>query len=155
MGGLGGQPGDPPGGRLSGSGELPVPTHGLRIHITGVVQGVGFRPFVYGLAQRLELTGWVRNTSAGVDIEVDGAPQALRQFAEALASESPPLARIDSIAVSERPSDGFTSFEIIPSTPKLLRQTIKECQRLFRVVGGPQQPDRLARSTESDRHFGA
>ena len=45
---------------------------GLRIHITGIVQGVGFRPFVYTLATRMGLNGWVRNTSAGVDIEVDG-----------------------------------------------------------------------------------
>ena len=43
-----------------------------RIHITGVVQGVGFRPFVYNLATRLGLTGWVRNTSGGVDIQVEG-----------------------------------------------------------------------------------
>ena len=90
---------------------------GLRIHITGVVQGVGFRPFVYGLAQRLELTGWVRNTSAGVDIEADGPPRALAAFAEALAVEAPPLARIDSIEVSDRPADGFTTFKIVHSAP--------------------------------------
>jgi hydrogenase maturation protein HypF len=92
-----------------------LPIRGVRIHITGVVQGVGFRPFVYGLAKRLDLTGWVRNTSAGVDIEADGMPEALHRFAEALASESPPLARIDSIKVSDRPADGFKVFEIIPS----------------------------------------
>ena len=45
---------------------------GARIRITGVVQGVGFCPFVYALAKRLSLSGWVRNTSAGVHIEVDG-----------------------------------------------------------------------------------
>ena len=50
---------------------------GAQIHIRGIVQGVGFRPFVYDLAQRLQLKGWVRNTSAGVDIEVDGPPQIL------------------------------------------------------------------------------
>ena len=55
-------------------------TSGVRIHITGVVQGVGFRPFVYGLAKRLNLTGWVRNTSAGVDIEADGLSGALEAF---------------------------------------------------------------------------
>jgi len=90
---------------------------GLRIHITGVVQGVGFRPFVYGLAQRLALTGWVRNSSAGVDIEADGSPGALAAFAEALATEAPPLARIDNIEVGDRPPDGFTTFEIVPSAP--------------------------------------
>ncbi|UCG26385.1 MAG: carbamoyltransferase HypF [Chloroflexota bacterium] len=89
----------------------------MRIHITGVVQGVGFRPFVYGLAQRLNLTGWVRNTSAGVDIEADGSPEALREFARALKSEAPPLALIDDIQVAERPANGFATFEIIHSTP--------------------------------------
>ena len=44
---------------------------GVRIHIQGVVQGVGFRPFVFSLAETSSLTGWVRNTSAGVEIEVD------------------------------------------------------------------------------------
>ena len=96
--------------------EQVMQNSGVRIHITGVVQGVGFRPFVYGLAQRLALTGWVRNTSAGVDIEADGPPDALRLFAGALESELPPLARVDSIQVTDRPSDNFTTFEIIRST---------------------------------------
>jgi hydrogenase maturation protein HypF len=88
---------------------------GARIHITGIVQGVGFRPFVYGLAKRLTLTGWVRNTSAGVDIEVDGSPEALNSFKQALMNEAPPLARIDEMEVQERQPDGFMSFEIIHS----------------------------------------
>ena len=50
---------------------------GLRLHVSGVVQGVGFRPFVYGLARRYDLTGWVRNSSSGVDIEIDGPAEAL------------------------------------------------------------------------------
>ena len=65
------------------------------IHITGIVQGVGFRPFVYGLAVRFGLNGWVRNTSAGVDIEVDGTADKLDSFVKSLKSELPPLARID------------------------------------------------------------
>jgi hydrogenase maturation protein HypF len=88
---------------------------GARIHITGVVQGVGFRPFVYALAKRLSLRGWVRNTSAGVDIEVDGTDQALVDFKAALEEEAPPLARIDSVHVERTPLAGHTSFEIIPS----------------------------------------
>jgi hydrogenase maturation protein HypF len=88
---------------------------GLSIHITGIVQGVGFRPFVYTLAQRHHLTGWVRNTSAGVDIEVDGEDAELRQFVEHLKAELPPLARLDSISVSERPASGFEQFEILLS----------------------------------------
>jgi hydrogenase maturation protein HypF len=49
----------------------------VSIHITGIVQGVGFRPFVYNLAIRLGLAGWVRNTSAGVDIELEGETPVL------------------------------------------------------------------------------
>jgi hydrogenase maturation protein HypF len=89
--------------------------NGIRVHITGIVQGVGFRPFVYNLATRLQLTGWVRNTSAGVDVEVDGTPSALDHFVHSLESEAPPLARIDSLSVEPRPVNGFASFEILKS----------------------------------------
>jgi len=61
-----------------------MPMQSTRIHITGVVQGVGFRPFVYSLATRLHLKGWVRNTSAGVDIEADGERDVLDTFIQAL-----------------------------------------------------------------------
>jgi hydrogenase maturation protein HypF len=71
------------------------------VHITGVVQGVGFRPFVYNLATELELSGWVLNSSAGVEIEAVGPPGALEAFAERLRSEAPPLARIEELAVAE------------------------------------------------------
>lgn len=89
--------------------------NGLRIHVTGVVQGVGFRPFVYSLARRLELTGWVRNTSAGVDIEVDGPEPALEAFARAIVDEAPPLARIDDLKITSREPNGFNEFAIIHS----------------------------------------
>ena len=85
---------------------------GKRIHITGVVQGVGFRPFVYSLATRYGLPGWVCNTSAGVDIEVDGSRDVLDRFVAALANEAPPLAKIDSVEVADIAGNGFTAFEI-------------------------------------------
>ena len=88
---------------------------GAHIHITGVVQGVGFRPFVYALAKRFSLKGWVRNTSAGVDIEVDGTPETLAAFQEALRKEAPPLARIDEFQVEKCPPNGYTTFEIVHS----------------------------------------
>ncbi len=91
--------------------------HGLRIHITGIVQGVGFRPFVYGLAKQLDLNGWVRNTSAGVDIEVDGTDDVLDEFLRALREDSPPLARIDSVEAASCPPNGFSAFEIVHSAP--------------------------------------
>lgn len=90
---------------------------GRTIHITGVVQGVGFRPFVYGLALRYGLAGWVRNTSAGVDIVVDGRTTALHAFTLALQSELPPLARVDACEIAECPANGFTQFEIYHSEP--------------------------------------
>jgi hydrogenase maturation protein HypF len=86
-----------------------------QIHITGIVQGVGFRPFVYGLAVHLGLLGWVRNSSAGVDIEVDGTIDALNSFVSSLKSELPPLARIDTLNVTFGASQGLVGFEIIPS----------------------------------------
>lgn len=88
---------------------------GAKIHITGIVQGVGFRPFVYNLAARLALKGWVKNTSAGVDIEVDGEQKILDDFIRALRDEAPPLSRIDDFTASFGPGNGFTQFDIIHS----------------------------------------
>ena len=89
--------------------------HGLRIHISGIVQGVGFRPFVYGLATRLALKGWVRNTSAGVDIEVDGDKGVLDAFVKALRNEAPSLSQIDELTASFGPASGFSAFDIVHS----------------------------------------
>src|SRR5512143_3550481 len=86
-----------------------------RIHITDIVQGVGFRPFVYTQATQAGLTGSVSNTSAGVDIEVSGEAQAISLFIRNLKSEAPTLARIDSLESHEIACKPFTAFEIIPS----------------------------------------
>jgi hydrogenase maturation protein HypF len=88
---------------------------GVNIHVTGIVQGVGFRPFIYGLAVRLGLYGWVRNTSAGVDIQMDGTAEAIESFVSLLKSDLPPLARIDSMEISFVASRGFSGFEIYNS----------------------------------------
>ena len=88
---------------------------GLRVHITGIVQGVGFRPFVYNLANRHNLKGWVKNTSAGVDIEVDGDSESLDLFLQQLRDEAPPLSRIDEFSASFQPANGFLSLEILHS----------------------------------------
>jgi len=89
-----------------------VPARALRISITGVVQGVGFRPFVYNLARRLGVRGWVLNHSGGVDIEAEAAPETLTAFLAALRAEAPPLARIASLEATPIPSNGYTTFEI-------------------------------------------
>lgn len=88
---------------------------GVHIHITGIVQGVGFRPFVYNLARQYSLSGWVKNTSAGVDIRVDGVPDILASFINDLQNRTPPLAHVDSFTVQECDADGFRNFEIIES----------------------------------------
>ncbi len=88
---------------------------GATVHISGIVQGVGFRPFVYNLASRFGLTGWVRNTSAGVDIAVDGPGENLAAFIQALREEAPPLSRIDEFVAAYGPVNGFQVFEILES----------------------------------------
>jgi hydrogenase maturation protein HypF len=82
------------------------------IHVTGVVQGVGFRPFVYGLANRLALHGWVCNTSAGVDIVVQGDDERVNAFVESLSAEAPPLARIDQVSAWEEAVCDVHDFQI-------------------------------------------
>src|SRR5512146_2682452 len=101
-------------GGLAGR-EREIVMQGLRVHITGIVQGVGFRPFVYNLAARHNLKGWVKNTSAGVDIEVDGDKETLDLFLEQLRDEAPPLAHIDEFSASFQPANGFRSLEILHS----------------------------------------
>lgn len=76
----------------------------VAIHITGVVQGVGFRPFVYNLAVRLGLSGWVLNSSAGVEIEAVGPPAALEEFVARLRDDAPPLARVERVEVRTIPT---------------------------------------------------
>ena len=61
----------------------------------GLVQGVGFRPFVYRLASSLDLAGWVRNNCQGVQIEIEGSPDRLDEFVDRLVKDKPPRARID------------------------------------------------------------
>ena len=90
----------------------------VRVEVTGIVQGVGFRPFVYNLAIQLSLTGWVRNTSAGVEMELNGDRQNISQFLERLTNQLPPLARIDTIHTETIPSNGSVTFEILSSQPQ-------------------------------------
>lgn len=82
------------------------------ILVKGIVQGVGFRPFVHGLATRLGLHGWVCNTSGGVEILVDGQADHIERFIQSLSIEKPPLAKIDSMDVKEAPPTSLVNFEI-------------------------------------------
>ena len=76
---------------------------GCRIRVTGTVQGVGFRPFVYRHAVRLGLAGSVRNDAAGVLIEVQGAPEAIAEMCRVLAAEPPPLALVTGVETTQIP----------------------------------------------------
>ncbi len=87
----------------------------LHIHINGIVQGVGFRPFIYNLAQQYGLKGWVRNSASGVDIEVTGNQSDLQAFVDAIPLDAPPLAQIDLIDSHEIDLQAFTDFTIIKS----------------------------------------
>ncbi|HIQ01580.1 MAG TPA: carbamoyltransferase HypF [Anaerolineales bacterium] len=77
------------------------------VHITGVVQGVGFRPFVYNLATRLGVSGWVLNSSSGVEIEAIAPEPVLEEFIQRLQTDAPPLARIERVTVADLPLSGI------------------------------------------------
>src|SRR3989344_2975429 len=89
--------------------------HALHLALDGRVQGVGFRPFVYRLAHRLNLRGWVRNETGTVEIRAQGAAAALAAFERALLDEAPPLARPRMAARTSQPPQAFNTFEILPS----------------------------------------
>lgn len=116
--------------------------------ISGQVQGVGFRPFVFRLAERFGLTGSVRNGPEGVLLEVQGAQEALAGFASALTAELPPLARISSLQERELPLiEGEESFQIVASSGGLAHgvlispdvATCEDCLADMREEGGRRQ----------------
>lgn len=93
----------------------PRGTTAARLRVRGVVQGVGFRPFVYSLAQRHGLAGWVRNTSSGVEIHVEGPEGAVEAFVAALPREVPPRARVLELAREAAAPEGAAGFAIFES----------------------------------------
>jgi hydrogenase maturation protein HypF len=117
--------------------------NGAHFYVTGVVQGVGFRPFIYNLAHRFQLLGWVKNTSAGVEIEVDGELPAIQAFHAAIRTEAPPLARIDEVRFAERLPVGYDKFEIlhsesIPSAFQPIPSDVALCPDCLREMLDPQ-----------------
>jgi len=84
----------------------------LEIIAEGIVQGVGFRPFVYGLARRHALSGFVSNDGRGGRSEVEGEEAALNAFAGAIEAEAPPLSKIERIRIRDLPNAGFRGFAI-------------------------------------------
>ena len=88
------------------------------IEVTGLVQGVGFRPFVYALATKLELRGFVQNRGAHVLVDVEGEAAALRAFLDRLTDTLPPTASVDRMAYRNVPPAGYRRFEIASSEPE-------------------------------------
>jgi len=112
---------DRPGSETARAGDSDAPQapprfrQARRLHIAGVVQGVGFRPFVHRLAVRNDLSGWVRNESGEVYIEIEGSAAGVTEFIERLRSEAPVLARIDRLEVEDVPPRGATGFRVLES----------------------------------------
>jgi hydrogenase maturation protein HypF len=119
----------------------------LRLTVTGAVQGVGFRPFVFRLADRLGLSGWIANDPSGVVLEVEGGEHVLAEFAGALQMEAPPLARIQSLAARLVPVQGSAGFRIAESDAAGERSTVvlpdvatcADCLADVREPGGRRQ----------------
>ncbi|HMD94820.1 MAG TPA: carbamoyltransferase HypF [Trebonia sp.] len=96
----------------------------VAVRVEGIVQGVGFRPFVYSLATGLGLGGLVGNDVDGVFAEVEGPPGAVREFLLSLERDAPPLARIERITTTSIASAGTASFRIVASGPDGQRRTL-------------------------------
>lgn len=84
----------------------------VRLHIRGAVQGVGFRPFVYWLAEELGLGGWVQNTAQGVVVEVEGERRDVEEFRERIVAERPPHSFIQGVEAAHLDPKGSAVFEI-------------------------------------------
>ena len=88
------------------------------IIIKGIVQGVGFRPFIHKLVQNYNLSGWVVNSNQGVEIEVEGKTEEINSFVSDIKKKLPPLARIEKIEVNQLPLIGYKEFSIKKSMVK-------------------------------------
>src|SRR5579863_3552518 len=95
-----------------------------QIDIRGMVQGVGFRPYIYRLASDRSLTGSVRNTSEGVTIQLEGVEAAIDEFLDRLPREVPPLAHITALRIQEIPCNGDREFLILESDARQTARTL-------------------------------
>jgi hydrogenase maturation protein HypF len=114
----------------------------VHISVKGVVQGVGFRPFVYQLAQKHTLNGWVANTSEDVKIEVEGDPAKIESFIHDLRTKAPPLSHIENITSTPGTPAGYDKFEIRNSIAEagkyqLISPDIATCPQCLREIFDP------------------
>jgi hydrogenase maturation protein HypF len=107
-------------------------THAREIEVRGVVQGVGFRPFVWRLAERLNVRGAVRNRSGVVEIHAEGDPGALDAFCAAISAEAPPLARVEDVRWAPTEPRGLAGFRVdesldAPGGDRLVSPDVATC----------------------------
>lgn len=112
-----------------------------KIRIKGIVQGVGFRPFVYRIASSLQLRGFVRNTTSGVEIDVEGKEWSINRFTSLLQTKAPPAARIDEIKISGLKTKGYKQFAIRDSRVSKgftqISPDIATCRDCLREMNNP------------------
>ena len=127
------------------------PATRLKIAVRGAVQGVGFRPFVFRLANELQLAGWVNNSSQGVFLEAEGPRPSIEKFLLRLESEKPPRSFIQSLETSWLDAAGLKTFEIRESEigggktrpPSLMRS----------LIGGFSESRPIQLSTDDGNRF--
>ncbi len=108
----------------------------VKIEVKGIVQGVGFRPFVYNLAKSLNLKGFVLNSSKGVTIELEG--ENISAFVERLTKDAPPLSQIMNVVINHLPYHGYHDFQIVESEDEgsftLISPDVSICQDCLREL---------------------
>jgi len=113
-----------------------------KLKIKGIVQGVGFRPFIYSLASRYGLNGFVLNDTEGVVVEIEGRKTGVEKFILDITKKIPPLSRIEEINISELPPVGYSNFTIKPSAQKeerfvLISPDIATCDDCLKELFDP------------------
>jgi len=114
-----------------------------RLKISGIVQGVGFRPFVYQLAQQYRIKGEVANTSSGVTLHIEGTQENIDLFCIDLTQKSPPLAHITDISIHPESAKGFNAFSIIqskagPCRATLISPDVSVCRDCLKEIFDPE-----------------
>jgi len=114
----------------------------IHIKVRGVVQGVGFRPFIYRLARQYNLNGWVQNTSGSVDIEIEGEETDTDLFLSEISNKAPPLSHIEGLESYSIAKAGYTNFEIRDSQNQagqyqLVSPDIATCEKCRQEILDP------------------
>ncbi|GBE18990.1 carbamoyltransferase HypF [archaeon BMS3Abin16] len=118
---------------------------GARIEVTGIVQGVGFRPFVYRLAKKTGITGYVKNMGNSVEILAVGGGEEINDFLAGLERDAPPLARIDNVSVQPTDEKDLQAFKIVESSSaggsgSVLPPDVCICETCLAEINDPSNP---------------